>query len=78
MLFILKNDLTIPKSEIIVKSASIAVALNCELPTSVNLPNFFSSTGNFFLKYLEYCYQIIITTTKPWQTLHSYKFLISK
>jgi hypothetical protein len=39
MLFILKNDLTIPKS-IIVKSASIAVALNCELPTSVNLPNF--------------------------------------
>jgi hypothetical protein len=40
MLFILKNDLTIPKSEIIVKSASIAVALNCELPTSVNLPNF--------------------------------------
>jgi hypothetical protein len=53
MLFILKNDLTIPKSEIIVKSASIAVALNCELPTSVNLPNFFSSTGNFSLKYLE-------------------------
>jgi hypothetical protein len=53
MLFILKNDLTIPKSEIIVKSASIAVALNCELPTSVNLPNFFSSTGNFFPKIFE-------------------------
>jgi hypothetical protein len=39
--FHIENDLTIPKSEIIVKSASIAVALNCELPTSVNLPNFF-------------------------------------
>jgi hypothetical protein len=31
--FHIENDLTIPKSEIIVKSASI-VALNCELPTS--------------------------------------------